>query len=409
MGQALAKAEIKPASSALGGSVAPPPPPTQTASSIVAETASGSHVLKIDGYSLIKGLGVNKFIRSATFSVGGRSWQMRFYPDGWDKENADNVSMALFLVDTEGTDAKVRARFSLLDQAQGTHLPVRDEWVHKFPVNTGRAGPEGGQPGRPPQAPGTKGPQGSPQAREISGPALNTGNGYGKFFERKLLEESTHLKDDSLEIKCDVTVFKEIHVTEAVGVTTQFVVVPPSDMHRHFGRLLSAGQGADVTFKVGGKKFAVHRYMLAARSPVFAAELFGPMKEKTATNIAIHDMEATVFKNMLHFIYTDSLPENGDGESCEMAQHLLVAADRYNLERLKLICEEKLCSYIDASTVGTTLTLAEQHGCLELKEACFSFLKSPDNVKAFVATDGFEHLTSSCPSVLKELVGQLAP
>jgi speckle-type POZ protein len=371
MGQALAKAEIKPASSALGGSVAPPPPPTQTASSIVAETASGSHVLKIDGYSLIKGLGVNKFIRSATFSVGGRSWQMRFYPDGWDKENADNVSMALFLVDTEGTDAKVRARFSLLDQAQGTHLPVRDEWVHKFPVNTG--------------------------------------NGYGKFFERKLLEESTHLRDDSLEIKCDVTVFQEIRVTEAVGVTARFVVVPPSNMHHHFGRLLSSGQGADVTFKVGTKKFAAHRYMLAARSPVFAAELFGPMKEKTATCIAIHDMEATVFKNMLHFIYTDSLPENGDGESCEMAQHLLVAADRYNLERLKLICEEKLCSYIDASTVGTTLTLAEQHGCLGLKEACFSFLKSPDNVKAFVATDGFEHLTSSCPSVLKELVGQLAP
>ncbi|KAM0876766.1 hypothetical protein ACQ4PT_035950 [Festuca glaucescens] len=115
MGQALAKAEIKLTSSALGGSVAPPPLPAQTASSIVAETVSGSHVLKIDGYSLLKGLGVNKFIRSATFSVGGRSWQMRFYPDGWDKENADNVSMALFLVDTEGTDVKVRARFSLLD------------------------------------------------------------------------------------------------------------------------------------------------------------------------------------------------------------------------------------------------------------------------------------------------------
>jgi hypothetical protein len=77
--------------------------------------------------------------------------------------------------------------------------------------------------------------------------------------------------------------------------------------------------------------------VLAARSSVFMAELFGSMKEKTTTwCIAIHGMEARVFEVMLHFIYTDSLLENGEDETCEMAQHLLVAADRYNLERLKM-------------------------------------------------------------------------
>jgi len=48
--------------------------------------------------------------------------------------------------------------------------------------------------------------------------------------------------------------------------------------------------------------------------------------------VVIEDMEAVVFKSMLHFIYTDMAPElDGDQEpqaAATMVQHLLVAADR---------------------------------------------------------------------------------
>jgi speckle-type POZ protein len=67
-----------------------------------------------------------------------------------------------------------------------------------------------------------------------------------------------------------------------------------------------------------------------------------------------------------------------------MAQHLLVAADRYDLQRLKLMCEHKLCKCISISMATTTLVLAEQHACKGLKEACFKFLKSPGNLKAIM-------------------------
>ncbi|KAB8112806.1 hypothetical protein EE612_051541, partial [Oryza sativa] len=51
---------------------------------------------------------------------------------------------------------------------------------------------------------------------------------------------------------------------------------------------------------------AAHRCVLAARSPVFRAELFGPMKESAATAvITVDDMEAEVFRALLAFIYTD--------------------------------------------------------------------------------------------------------
>jgi speckle-type POZ protein len=53
------------------------------------------------------------------------------------------------------------------------------------------------------------------------------------------------------------------------------------------------------------------------------------MKEKTASRIRIADMESNVFRALLHFIYTDSLPDMDKGDTAAMCQHLLVAADRY--------------------------------------------------------------------------------
>lgn len=145
-------------------------------------------------------------------------------------------------------------------------------------------------------------------------------------------------------------------------------MVPPSDMNQHIGRLLSSGVEGDIIFQVGEETFTAHRLVLGARSSVFMAELLGPMKERKSC-IQIDDMDPRVFKVMLHFIYTDSLPEMQKGDSYVMAQHLLVAADRYGLERLKLICDDKLCNHINTSMATTTLVLEEQHGCKGLKEA----------------------------------------
>jgi hypothetical protein len=178
-------------------------------------------------------------------------------------------------------------------------------------------------------------------------------------------------------------------------------------LQRQLLALLRSERGGDVTFEVGGELFLAHRYMLAARSSVFMAQLFSPMAENAAARVRIDDMVPRVFKAMLEFIYTDEWPETVDaGEAAvEMTQHLLVAADRYGLERLKLICEDKLCDTIDTSTAATTLTLAEQHGCRVLREACIYFLRwIPGNLGKTMASDGFQHLKASCPSLVKAIV-----
>jgi speckle-type POZ protein len=167
-------------------------------------------------------------------------------------------------------------------------------------------------------------------------------------------------------------------------------VVPPSDLHRQLTEVLwESKEGVDVEIEVGGETFPAHRWMLAARSPVFKAELL-QSSAALSSRIRVDNMDPGVFKVLLHFIYTDALPkeivERQETLATTMAKPLLLAADRYKLERLKLICEDILCGHIDVKSVGATLAFADQHSCRMLKEACMEFLADPANLEAAVST-----------------------
>jgi speckle-type POZ protein len=71
------------------------------------------------------------------------------------------------------------------------------------------------------------------------------------------------------------------------------------------------------------------------------------------------------------------------------------------------MCEDKLCEYIDVGNSATILTLAEQHHCHGLKKACFSFLSNLANLRVAMASDGFKHLSRSCPAIEKDLMSML--
>ncbi|GJN25577.1 hypothetical protein PR202_gb13422 [Eleusine coracana subsp. coracana] len=355
-----------------------PPPPsasgaaaTGSTSIVSARSETGWHVLKVEGYSKIKGvLGIGRHIKSGSFNVGWRSWNIKCYTGGVNKENASWMCVALNLDNPAASgDVMVCFSFSLLDHA-GEPIPAY--------TTTSTA---------------------------CIYSSTNYSWGFTKFIERTVLE-SSWLNSDSFSIRCDITV---VTTDVCTKTTMECQAVPPPDLHCHLGALLDTDVGRDVTFLVnGGEEFTAHRIVLAARSPVFMAELFGPMKETFESHVRIDDMEAKVFKVLLHYIYNDSLPEIDKEDKVVMAQHLLVAADKYNMDRLKLICADTLSKCVDTSLVATTLVLAEQHGCHGLKEACFKFLKSPVNMTATMAGDGFQHLKRSFPNLVEELLAMIA-
>jgi speckle-type POZ protein len=69
-----------------------------------------------------------------------------------------------------------------------------------------------------------------------------------------------------------------------------------------------------------------------------------------------------------------------------MAQLLIVASDRYDLERLKLICEDKLAGRICKDNVVATLMLAARHNCQNLQNICLNYIPSVENLHSVIET-----------------------
>lgn len=237
-----------------------------SASAIVADRASGYHLLTVDGYSCTKTLPTEKSLKSHQFAACGHHWHIDYYPNGQTSESADYLSFFLCLDDDVVGNTEVKAHHSFLFvEQQEEVLPS---------LASGAA---------------------------VKNYAGSSGWGTSKFIKREAFEKSKHLKDDSFTIRCDIVVINGFSTKMAEPAAPKFVFPPPSDLSQHLSDLLKTEKGADVVFQVGSETFAAHRCVLASRSPVFNAELFGAMKEgDTSGVIHIDDIEAQVFKGLLY-------------------------------------------------------------------------------------------------------------
>ncbi|XP_076793599.1 speckle-type POZ protein-like isoform X4 [Arvicanthis niloticus] len=99
--------------------------------------------------------------------------------------------------------------------------------------------------------------------------------------------------------------------------------------------------------------------------------------------VEINDLDPEVFKEMMRFVYTGKAP-NLD----KMADNLLAAADKYALERLKVMCEEALCSNLSVENVADTLVLADLHSAEQLKAQAIDFINRCSVLRQLGCKDG---------------------
>ena len=155
---------------------------------------------------------------------------------------------------------------------------------------------------------------------------------------------------------------------------------------------------SDVNFIIQDREFPAHKNILVTRSKVFASMFEHPTKEQFTNEIEIEDIEPEVFRELLHFIYTGRVSsDNMD----TLAAGLLIAADKYLLDGLTMICEDYLSRYISPDNCVELLL----HGDLEnpsvhLKEAAKYFLRYPSRV---MATDKWETAKEENPALLCDI------
>lgn len=343
------------------------------------ESVNGSHDFTIRGYSLAKGMGAGKYISSDTFTVGGYDWAIYFYPDGKNLEDNSMYVSVFIALASDGTDVRALFELTLLDQS--------GKGKHKVHSHFDRALESG------------------PYTLKYRGSMW----GYKRFFRRVSLETSDYLKDDCLSMHCTVGVVRN----RVEGPKHFTISIPPSDMGQNLKFLLETETGCDIIFRIREETFKAHKLILAARSPVFRAQFFGLVGNPNMDEVELKDIEPSIFKAMLVFIYSDRFPESEESTagamssiSTNMIQHLLAAGDRFGLDRLKQLCEAKLCEEVNTETVATTLTLADQHRCGQLKAICLKFAAA--NLGVVMRTEGFKYIEETCPSLLSELLETVA-
>ncbi|KAE8778676.1 TD and POZ domain-containing protein 3 [Hordeum vulgare] len=203
-------------------------------------------------YSKTKNLSVGDVVRSGEIFAGGHVWKIYCCPHGTKKSNAGRYVSLYLRLASKAKCVKAIFEASLLRR---------------------------GDPGRAERCTKVYPPNG------IS----SRSRGWHEFVSRSDLESgSGSVRQGCVTFLCGITVLCD-----------SSIAVPASDIESNLGGLLDRSVGTDVSFCVKGETFHAHRAILAVQSPVFKAELFGPMAEATMACVTLHEIEPVVFKTLL--------------------------------------------------------------------------------------------------------------
>ena len=168
-------------------------------------------------------------------------------------------------------------------------------------------------------------------------------------------------------------------------------------MHSDFSGLLENNLFSDVTLKVEGKEFKLHKNILAARSQSFC-RLFNEKIEQYVFTIA--DVKCKTMRHLLQFIYGEEVNVSPD-----IAIELLMAADKFKLDDLKFYCEEVISEDINIGNVAHLHILADTFDAKWLRKRTLNFIIN--NARDVLDTSGYRNLAVDHKELLEEIFREM--
>lgn len=160
------------------------------------------------------------------------------------------------------------------------------------------------------------------------------------------------------------------------------------DLCESMERLLKENKFSDVTLVCRGGTLQAHKLLLASRSEVFERMFQHDMME-TRTKSVQCGFDYDVMKALLEYIYV------GKVNDCNVHE-LFVAADYYELRKLKNICEQMLLNKISVDKAIATLILAYTYKAEDLSSKALDCIVT--NAKEIIATDDYLKLSENVSS-----------
>ena len=151
---------------------------------------------------------------------------------------------------------------------------------------------------------------------------------------------------------------------------------------------------------IAEKEIQAHKFIMSARSPIFAAMFQHESKEAALNRFNIADIQPDVFETLVRFIYIDKVDL-----TFEMSKSLLAVSKRYQLALLQWKCQAFLAQNLSINNCCEALMLADVHGAADLKKDSVNFIRISSN--EVVKTDGWNEMKISRPGLVLEIVDQL--
>lgn len=245
-----------------------------------------------------------------------------------------------------------------------------------------------------------------------------TPSGIFKMTHDQLMQ-SEWVIDDALTAKLNVEVRPKVRYSEKdCRREVNAIVLPPSSLNDNLLLLLDSAAASDVTFKVQGDVIKAHSQILSACSEVLQRQFSCGMQESISKEVTIEDCEPLVFKAFLRYLYSDSFAAmenfvasntsspsvaagaasaNAPKMTLSILQQLLAVSHKYQITRLQLWCELKLCELISVEEACSVLKQAHLHEAKQLKERCLDFIA--ENMSEVIKTEAFASLTQKWPQI----------
>ena len=301
-----------------------------------------------------------EFIRSDSFTVispngVATKWKLKLYPKGEISAKDGNFSVFLEILDT-----KARASFKILISNKNgkkmetlVHSDGKERIFKKRGTETG-------------------------------------GWGVRNALSIDQLKEKW-LFDDVLTLVCELSVMESFYDIKQNHHL---------EMMEDLGKAFIEKNSMDVTVNCGGMSFACNKFILAARSPVFKA-MFQHDTEENQTNVVnIEDIEPNVLEEMLIYIHTGDAPNIND-----IAKKLLAAADFYQLNQLKISCQEVLSETLDAENSIELLILSDLYSASKLRKIALKFVSK--NMKSVYSACEWQKELAGYPTLMAEIIESL--
>ncbi|GAV08423.1 hypothetical protein RvY_18114 [Ramazzottius varieornatus] len=208
--------------------------------------------------------------------------------------------------------------------------------------------------------------------------------GWPEFISHNDLfeEEKKFLLNDSIKILWYLEILVEVESH------TNKVESPGSTLGSDLGELLKSGRNADVLIKSGdGKTYPAHKLVISTRSKYFEAMFNHPTKEANKASVDLPD-PGDIIQLLLEFMYTDKVTNFSS-----FSEHLLVAADKYQIDNLKKHCERDLADRVTVENVTQIFLMACQYNAEGLRTHCKQLMAM--NLRQVIKTPGWSELKDS--------------